>query len=228
MRLHFGPIPESSEFQPQATGWRPLQEPRPGMFVLLASGVGLIAGAIMGALWMTTAHEAKPIGLSITTDSVEVALLYLLGTLVGGGLLLVVVHELLHAAAFPGGWRSERTILGAWPRMGVFYAHYDGPQSRNRALVVFLMPFLVLTLGLWLVDLAFPSGWSGLLAACSVVNAAFAGGDLLAAAMIGWQLPANAQMRNQGWQTWWRVPTIDAGGPAQAAASLPAEAMHEP
>jgi hypothetical protein len=181
----------------------------------------------MAFLWMATADQTQQIGLSIRTDSLSVALLFIAATLLGGTLSLIVVHELLHAAVFPGGWLGERTILGVWPRMGVCYAHFDGPLSRNRSLLVYLTPLLVLTLGLWLVNVVLPSGWSGALAAVSVVNAMFAGGDILAAAMIAWQLPANAQLRNQGWKTWWRVPTVDVQEPAGAAESLPAEAVQE-
>jgi hypothetical protein len=229
MRLHFGPVPESPEFQPEATGWRPLREPSPAVFVWIGTAVGLVAGAAMIVLWVLTASDARVISVTLKAEGSGLALVLLLAAAaLLSVLLLIVVHELLHAAVFPGGWLSPRTILGVWPAMAIFYAHYDGPQSRNRFLLVGLMPVLVLTLGLWLVDLIFPTGWGGVLAVYSVLNAMFAGGDLVGAAITAAQVPANAEIRNQGWKTWWRVPTVDAEEPARAAAaSVPPEAVQE-
>ncbi len=219
MRLHFGPIPENPDFHPEQTGWSPLREPSAAMFSWLGGGVGVLNGAVAVALWMLPAGENRTIGLTISTSdasgaavSALIALAWLLGSLI----LLIVVHELLHAVCFPGGLTSPRTMIGVWPTIGVFYAHYDGPQSRNRMLVVLLMPLLVISGGLWLVEMLFPTGWGSALGAFSIVNAMFAGGDVLATGMIAWQVPANAEVRNQGWKTWWRVPTVDVEEPLAA------------
>jgi hypothetical protein len=231
MRLHYGPTPESPEFQPEATGWRPLREPSVGALVWLASGVGLVAGALAIVVWTATASNTEVVTVTVKLDGpwAAVAGLLAISAFLGGVLLLIVVHELLHAAVFPGWWPSPKTILGVWPSMGVFYAHYDGPLSRNRFLLVLMMPFLVLTVGLWLFDLMVPTGWGGVLAAISILNAMFAGGDLLGTAMIAAQVPANAQVRNQGWKTWWRVPTVDVEERVKGtvAASIPIEAVQE-
>ncbi len=234
MRLHCGPIPESPDFKPEATGWRPLREPSPAVFVWLASAVGLGLGAASVAAWAATASSTRILSISFQSrqpgDMLPVVVLLLMAAgVLASVLLLIVVHELLHAAVFPGWWLGPRTIIGVWPSMGLFYAHYDGPQSRSRFLLVLLMPFLVLTLGLWLVDLLFPSGWGGVLGALSILNALFAGGDLLGAAIIAAQVPVNAELRNQGWKTWWRVPSVDAEEPAKAAlaADVAVEAVQE-
>jgi hypothetical protein len=39
----------------------------------------------------------------------------------------------------------------------------------------------------------------------SLLNALFCGGDLTCFALILWQVPSNAIVRNQGWATWWKV-----------------------
>jgi hypothetical protein len=193
--------------------------------------VGLVAGAAAAALWTLPAGPSHTIGITISASdgtaafwSVGLALLVLVTSVT----LLVVVHELLHAAVFPGGCLGARTVLGVWPAMGVFYAHHDGPQSRNRMLLVLLMPFLVLTLGLWLVEMVFPTGWGSVLGAFSIVNALFAGGDLLGTGMIAWQVPVNAEVRNQGWKTWWRVPTVDVEEPLLAAGAEQMPAVETP
>jgi hypothetical protein len=230
MRLHFGPIPESPDFHPEQTGWRPLREPSAAVFSLLGGGVGLLTGAVAVPLWMLPQGDRNTIGITISTSdgqSAAVSAIAALAWLLGSLVLLVVVHEILHAVCFPGGLASRRTMIGVWPRIGVFYAHYDGPLSRNRMLVVLLMPLLVISGGLWLVEMLFPTGWGNALGAFSIVNAMFAGGDVLATGMIAWQVPANAEVRNQGWKTWWRVPTVDVEEPAAATNVIPTEAAQE-
>jgi hypothetical protein len=43
-------------------------------------------------------------------------------------------------------------------------------------------------------------------AAVSIVNGAFSCGDQVIVAMIAWQVPRRAILRNQGWETWWKPP----------------------
>jgi Putative zincin peptidase len=210
MRLHFGPVPENPDFHPQDEGWTPLREPSAGVFVLLASGVGVAVGVLVAMLWAATVEsgiilQVKFSGRGVSTAiPIAIAIAKVLGAIA----LLIVVHELLHAAVYPGGWLSRRTIIGMWLSKGMFYAHYDGPLRRNRILLVSLTPFLVLTVGLWLAELVLRTGW-GTLPALSVLNAIFAGGDILATGMVVWQLPSRAEVRNQGWNTWWRLPPRD-------------------
>jgi hypothetical protein len=58
---------------------------------------------------------------------------------------LILVHELLHAVVHPGYGFTDATVIGAWPSKLLFYAHYCGPLSRERFLLVFAMPTLVIT-----------------------------------------------------------------------------------
>src|SRR5688572_3307923 len=104
MRLHCGPTPENPEFRPEATGWRPLREPSVGVLVWLASGVGLVAGALAILVWAATASDKAAVTVTVKLDGpwVAVAGLLAISAFLGGVLLLIVVHELLHAAVFPG------------------------------------------------------------------------------------------------------------------------------
>jgi len=43
-------------------------------------------------------------------------------------------------------------------------------------------------------------------AAVSIINGAFSCGDQVIVAMIAWQVPRRAILRNQGWETWWKPP----------------------
>jgi hypothetical protein len=204
MRFHYGPIPESPDFQPQEAGWTPLVEPSVTVFTLLASGVGFAAGMLAAFIWAASIPDSAIVKISFAEGQSPIRPLGPHLAIVLGAIgLLIVVHDLLHAAMHPGGMLTRRTVLGAWLTKGLFYAHYDGPMSRERFLLILMVPFLVLTVGLWLVALVWRPGW-GILPGWSVLNAMFAGGDLLATAMIAWQVPRGAEMRNQGWNTWWR------------------------
>ena len=198
MRLHIGAIPESAEFEPEAQGWTSLREPSPAMFQVWAVPAAIFNIVLLALLWNLTSS-------STTTQPL----------LVGIGLIVVLVvfipiHELLHACAAPGGCRGEKTIIGIWPQKGLFYAHHDGAMPRNRFLLVFFMPFFVLSLlpipvaALW----TYLTGDGTLfmvLQGLSFINGVAACGDILGIAMIWKQVPANAIVRNQGWRTYWKI-----------------------
>jgi hypothetical protein len=199
MKLHFGAIPESVDFQPEEQGWNSLREPSAAMFQLYAVPFAFLNLAVLAALWHLV-PEFKPGGG-------KAAVIGLLLTL----LFFIPVHELLHALVAPGNGRSEKTLIGVWPQKLVFYAHYDGAMPRNRFLLVFATPFIVLSLlpvgvaFIWL-----QAGGDGavpfVLQILSFLNGLAACGDALGFLMIWHQVPARAMVRNQGWKTYWKLP----------------------
>jgi hypothetical protein len=205
MRLRYGPIPENPDFHPEADGWTPLREPSAGLFVWIASGVGMANGVLAALVWAAILPDGVNLSYTIRGDDPRPWLSALIGLAIVFGFLaaLIAVHELLHAAVFPGRWLGPHTLIGVWPSKGMFYAHYDGPLSRNRFLLVLLTPLMVLTVLVWLCELVFQTGWA-LLPVISVVNAMAAGGDLFAAGLVALQVPAEAIIQNQGWRSWWR------------------------
>ena len=71
------------------------------------------------------------------------------------------------------------------------------------------MPFLLLTLlplGIGACAHTVPAGWAIL----SVANALFSGGDAILLAIIAWQVPGHAVIRNQGWKSWWKPGELSA------------------
>jgi hypothetical protein len=117
---------------------------------------------------------------------------------------LIPVHELLHALCFPGGLKSPQTLIGVWPARLLFYAHYEGSMPRNRFLLTFVMPFLVLSLlPVVLVGLF---QWPSLdLLFLSLVNGAAASGDIIGIFLVTFQVPRSAIVRNKGWRTYWKA-----------------------
>jgi len=190
MRLHFGAIPNSPDFLPDAP-WRSLrQPPSPWMENLLALPIGVVAAVTVAAFWflVTPLRDITP------AMSLPAFLLLFAG--------LVVAHELIHALVHPMAGLSPRSILGFWASLG-FYAHYDGEMSRNRLVACLLMPLLLLSIVPLLVSAVtqFASGW---VAFVSTFNALLACVDMLLAGSVLFQIPANAIVRFKSWRIFWR------------------------
>lgn len=201
MRLHAGLPPD--EFQP-AAGWQALQEPPAGEAVRRALPLG---AALCGA----TALAWHLLGVS-PWAALEVR--HGWGQVSGmllGLVLLVAVHEIVHVLAHPGFGATRHTVLGASAKPWLVYASYQASLSRNRFIVILLAPFVLLTLLPLLAHaagLVAPPLAQGL-AAASTVNAALASVDVFGALLLARQVPAAAEVRNQGWQTWWRRTAAD-------------------
>jgi hypothetical protein len=189
MRLHIGSPPLVPSFTPREDGWSPLREPNPYLLQLLATPIGIVTAGALSAAWWAMARDriAQPMPWQVV--------LVLFG--------VVPVHEVLHALAQPAQGRLPTTILGAWPSRLLFYAHYLGPLSRERLLVILMTPFVGLSILPMLGDLLpIVPGWLALL---SVWNGLLSCGDILGVLLVGLQVPQAAIVRNQGWSTWWKV-----------------------
>jgi len=191
MRFQLGPPPANPAFDPTAGGWIKLKEPNPWLMQLLALPIAVGVGVLL--MWaMTRLVDLRPSGI--------VPILVVL-------LLLLPVHEMIHALIHPGNGRTIDSIVGFWPKKLVCYAHYDGPLSRNRFIAVLIGPFLVMSVVPLLVEamLRVNFTWVAVLA---IVNGLAASGDT-AACLLLLQAPRTATMRNQGYYTWWRPAAPD-------------------
>ncbi len=190
MRFHLGAIPETPDFSPDAS-WKPLREPTPWVVQLLALPVGIVACVAVGALWFLLTPLRD-----VSFDSPDM----MLGALV----VIIPLHELIHAAVHPRAGGSDDSILGFWPSRLLFYAHYGGELSRGRFITILLMPLLIISF-VPLVICAITGRSSGWLAFSSALNALCACVDIFGVGLLLFQIPSNARVRNQGWRTFWRV-----------------------
>jgi hypothetical protein len=196
MRLHLGPPPENADFQPLKDGWTLLKEPRFSVLALMATVVGILVAILTLMAWEAIATNAK----ALTTLPTESPLIFFLVGLVS----VVVVHEFVHATGYPRFGLNDETLIAFWPSKVTCYVFYSGTLSRDRWLLTYVLPFLVLSMlplaicsvfGVVLLELMF----------ISVVNAFCCGGDLfIVGQLIMRQVPRKAVMRNQGWATWWK------------------------
>ena len=192
MRFHMGAIPETPDFSPDAT-WRRLREPTPWVMQFFALPLGIVACLGVAALWffLTPLRELS-FDSPITVLTAFVA--------------IIPIHELIHAAVHPRSGMSTSSILGFWASRLLFYAHYLGELSRGRFIAILLMPLLIISF-VPIIACAITGRSSPLLAFTSILNALFACGDLFAVGLLLFQVPSDATVRNQGYQTFWRNPS---------------------
>ena len=210
MRLYWGAPPEDPDFHPARDGWIKLREPDPILLQIIAIPVAGLTVVVLLAMWIALAWAHSPEGLLPSMEKpgdpgpLIVAAFSVVGVVVAIP-LIVALHELLHAICFPGGLNTPHSGIGMWPSRLLFYACYLGPMSRNRFLLVYSMPLLVLTV-LPLFAAALIRMTPVALAGVSILNGVFACGDLVCISILAWQVPRHATVRNQGWETWWKRP----------------------
>lgn len=198
MRLRIGPVREATDFHPEQQGWHRLKEPTFSNLMLLALPTSVLLTIAMLAAWaaLATLHGVEErVQFVVTPATLLVSIAALLA--------LILAHELAHAAALPGGWLNDATTLGLWARKLTPYVAYDGALTRNRHIVVALMPFLLGSLVPLLAGLLL--AWMPLGAVVlSTLNAFFSSGDLISVVLLVTQTPGSALVRNSGLETWWR------------------------
>jgi hypothetical protein len=140
----------------------------------------------------------------------EVRGLFKAQPLVAGAYLLALImmvpaHELIHALAYGRSIRSPHFIIGLWASRALCYAIYDSPMPRNRVLGMSVAPFLTLSvLPLLCLPWLHGTAW-GLIISISLLHAAICGGDVIALLCLVSQVPRQALVHNNGWQTYWSV-----------------------
>ncbi len=202
MRFRLGPIPEDPGFNPEREGWSRLREPGPLAIQVLALPV---AGAVLltsgGLIFLVFPREQ--LARFAAGSSVPIwAWLILLAS-------IIPAHEAIHAGLHPDWGLSEESVIGLWLSKVVFYAHYQGALSRNRQLLVLAGPYVLLSLlPIGLIALpgagAWPPAALSVLGMLSLAGAVLASGDLISLALLAFQVPPGAVVRNQGWRTYWK------------------------
>jgi hypothetical protein len=192
MRFVTGPIPEAPDFHPSEEGWNAIREPSPVWIQVLAIPVMALTGvALFAVIRYGTPTASKDVFARI-------------GPMF---LLMIPVHELIHALANPRFGFTPRTAVGVWPSHLLFYAHYDGELPRGRFLAILVAPTVVLTVFPLLVCIAFRFDAPGV-AALAVANGLGAAGDLLGVGFVLAQIPRGAVIRNQGWRSYWKPVSV--------------------
>ena len=198
MRIRIGPVLDNPAFFPEQGDWHNLTEPSFGLLMALSIPTGLLLGIGLLAAWAAVAgvRGVEDAGqVIITPVTVLVSIVAFVA--------LVIAHEAAHAVILPRGELALRTTIGFWPEKLTPYVSYEGELSRNRTILVGLMPFVLLSLVPVLIGLLF--GWMPLwLVLLSTVNAVVSSADVIGAVLVAVQIPPSAVVRKKGLETWWR------------------------
>jgi hypothetical protein len=200
MRLRFGPVPDDPGFAPEDGGWVRLKEPSFGRMLLMALPLSVLLAMGISLAWGTVAR-VRDIGGGVGGSVTPGGVLWLLVAFAA----LLLVHELLHAAALPSAGLSTATTLGFWPKALTPYVSYEGALTRDRNILVCATPFLALSVVPIVVGLllAVAPPW---VVALGMVNAFGSSADLIGACLLAFRVPSSALVRNKGRETWWRDP----------------------
>jgi hypothetical protein len=208
MKFHLGALPDSPEFIPDDS-WQSTREPSIWGFQFLAIPIAIISTVVVAFLWVTITPVGHPLGpIAFSLPIVGFRLVCLVGVL--------AAHELIHVLLHPKAGGSQQTVLGFYPSRMFLYVTYLGELTRNRCLVILLMPFIVISIAPLAVS-ALTHVASGWVSYASILNALLASGDILAATMTLIRIPSDAIIRTKGWRTYLRRAEPGAapnGGPA--------------
>ena len=191
LKFVFGPPPEIAGIVNNEM-WKPLAGyDTTGSSALRMLTIGLLSALLTYSLWVSLVPASLPISWPPIALSVfDIA-------------KLMVVHEVLHILAFPGGGFGN-TVAGFWPAKGAAYVGYTLPISRNRFMLATLTPLTVLSAGM------LAAGILGLrvpvaLQWASVLNAFGSGADLVAVYLLARQSPSSAVVLGSGQRLYTRV-----------------------
>lgn len=189
-------FPHNPEFDPEAGEWQQLQEPT----FIAAYAFGSALSLLLGGLFYYIAAIELDFSLDKFFDEFDLWFMLVF-------IVLIALHERLHALLHPGWGISSHTQYGFVPDGLIFYAHYDASVTRNRCVAILVAPFIGLTIMPLLIATFWPpiASMAGFIA---VLNAAFSALDLFNAGLVWRRIPSDAEISNQGWNSYWRLPRV--------------------
>jgi putative zincin peptidase len=173
---------------PYDLAWRQVHEIGDDAGLVLS----LVAGAVLCmatfVLWILTV-SFRPIRIDYTTLAVATV-------------MVLVFHELAHAATFACGRARGLRVECVWQKYRL-HLRYHGAVSRSRYIAVLLAPLVVVSIAPIVASILLPLH-SGDLVLISLLNSLASGGDAIAAALVLLQVPANAVVQRRGECVIWR------------------------
>lgn len=206
MRFDIGKIPPNDDFQPEEGGWLKCREPSFPVFLLLSVPIAVV---LVSAANVAVASIGGGSSLfSMRPDDSPFKLLLLLGMLGGTFLITILLHEAAHVLGHPKMGSSADTIVGVSPRHFVAFAAFDNEIGRNRFLMMVSLPLVLLSV-VPITVFALYGAVNTWLAWVAILNALGSSFDVLAVIIVIVQIPSDAVMRNNGWETYWKKQTDD-------------------
>ncbi len=194
MKIIWGPPVENPGFNAETEGWILFREPNPRVSPFFEFPFSLAMGA--GIFLLLRENN----GFSGFSGNLLFAIPQMLFS--------IVIHELFHSLGHPGFGLGSETRYGIWISRMAFYSRFEGMLSRDRRLLITLLPFFGLTItpiGL----LLFLNLYWWPLSFMALFNALFSARDLLNSGIILMQAPSDSILHDNGWRTYWRKTQPD-------------------
>lgn len=224
MRLHIGAFPLDPQFQPERDGWNSFNEPGPVAIQLLAIPIALVVANFLLACFNAAVPPAMNREIMITfTTQLWLPFLAMV--------LLLPLHEMIHALCYPRLGMTDQTLIGIWPQKVLMYALHLGPMTRARYLVTMSFPFLVLSfvpIAIVIVfnDLPINPTVVTFLFIMSILNGIASSADILGIGLVLARLPGRAIIRTRGWKSYWKLPGQEAE--PSSTSSMPTSSSSSP
>lgn len=189
-RFRLGPPPTDDTISEEEDSWRLVREPSTLTLGILAICVALIIAACISlavSLAIGPSHMASV--------SWPLVILFIL--------LIIPIHELLHAVGFEDGLASNRIVFGFYPKLFACYAHYIGHIPRSRFILIAALPFLILTIIPLAMVAVFCLDYVHLTEAI-ISNGLASAGDILTIVFIFRETPPQSILTNSGMKTYWK------------------------
>lgn len=116
--------------------------------------------------------------------------------------ILIILHEALHFLFFPGAGLNTNSVIGVWIKIASPYVQYLSPMSRNRFMIVLVMPFLIISI-FPLFLLSFGIGQNSYMSWISVINCLGAGSDIFIFCMMFATVPSGAVVVESDGKMFW-------------------------
>lgn len=177
--------PENEEFEP-GENWHLLEEDE--LNVQMIKALPVVIG-----MYLVTRFIFAQLGFDY-----EMELIYL----VPASIIMIVIHELIHALCFPEKLKSDWVVFGAYPVRMMFYASYEGIMTVKQMKICLVMPLLVITLVGTIMLYVVP--YDELICNIIFLNAIGSAFDIMSLKKLIKELPKGSKIRNKGMQTYWQ------------------------
>lgn len=199
MRFHNGPVPENPDFHPEAEGWQGIRDTPPKTYKLLSIPVTLVMILVWTfSIYIFVLPHVTDAQLPQRSEIIKIGIWWLLTVIP-----MIPLTILLPILALPKLGLSSDTIVGYWPQQRFLYVHYDGAMSRNRLILVALVPVIVLFIIPLILMAIFPTLFT-FLVSISFWGAVFSTSGMLSMNTLLYKIPPFTIIRNQGWKTYWK------------------------
>ncbi len=177
-------------------GWNKIKEPSNlPLAILMSVPFMFLCGAVSYLIVLPFTDIFANI-LSTGSFSITIRLDYIIFAY-----LVILSHELIHAAFIPEFIKSDDTYFGIRPWGGFVYTTQK--LGKARFLLISVAPFVIISVVLPIV-LGLLNLLSGVIAALILLNAFASSVDLLSAFLILFQVPKGAMVLNNGFETYYK------------------------